>query len=101
MGIVAWASAGAQSRMHRMRKCECTTRVAPVGVGGDDRAKASELIHDLRNALGLIINYTALVATELEDRPEVAEDVAEIRAAGRRAVELAGELSALIATTEA
>lgn len=68
--------------------------------GGDDRAKASEIIHDLRNALGLIINYTALVATELEDRPDVAEDVSEIRSAGRRAVELVGELSALIAARE-
>jgi signal transduction histidine kinase len=71
-----------------------------MGDGGEDRAKASEIIHDLRNALGLVINYTSLVATELEDRPDVAEDVAEIRSAGRRAVELVGELSALIASRE-
>jgi signal transduction histidine kinase len=75
-------------------------RVTRVSEGGADRAKASEIIHDLRNALGLIINYTSLVASELEDRPDVAEDVAEIRSAGRRAVELVGELSALIAARE-
>ena len=61
---------------------------------------AAEIIHDLRNALGLIINYTALVATELTDRADVADDVAEIRAAGRQAVELLAQLSALLVAEE-
>ena len=68
--------------------------------GGSDHLKAHEIIHDLRNALGLIINYTALVATELSDRADVAEDVAEIRAAGRQAAELVAQLSALLASKE-
>lgn len=67
-----------------------------MALGGEERAKAGEIVHDLRNALGLIINYATLVSTDLEDRPEVAEDLAEIQAAGRRAAELVGELSALI-----
>ena len=65
---------------------------------GDDRVKAHEIIHDLRNALGLVINYANLMATELADRPEVLEDLMEIRTAGRRAAELVGELSTVIST---
>ena len=60
--------------------------------------KAHEIIHDLRNALGLVINYANLMATELADRPEVLEDLMEIRTAGRRAAELVGELSTVIST---
>lgn len=65
-------------------------------LGGPDRVKAHEIIHDLRNTLGLVINYANLVAAELTDRPGMVEDLAEIRSAGRRAAELVGELSTLI-----
>ncbi|HWI04694.1 MAG TPA: hypothetical protein VNT52_12860 [Acidimicrobiales bacterium] len=65
-------------------------------LGGSDGAKAHEIVHDLRNALGLVINYANLMANELADRPEVLEDLMEIRTAGRRAAELVGELSAVI-----
>ena len=68
-----------------------------MGLGETDRVKAHEIIHDLRNALGLVINYANLVATELADRPDVREDLMEIRTAGRRAAELVGELSTVIA----
>lgn len=67
-------------------------------LGEDDRAKAHEIIHDLRNALGLVINYSNLIANELADRPDVLEDLMEIRTAGRRAAELVGELSTVIST---
>jgi hypothetical protein len=67
-----------------------------VEPGGNDRVKAHEIIHDLRNALGLVINYANLMATELADRPDVLEDLMEIRTAGRRAAELVGELSTVI-----
>lgn len=69
--------------------------------GGIDRLKAHEIIHDLRNALGLVINYANLMATELADRPDVQEDLMEIRTAGRRAAELVGELSTVISATGA
>lgn len=62
----------------------------------DERAKAHEIIHDLRNALGLVINYANLVSNELADRPDVLEDLMEVRTAGRRAAELVGELSTMI-----
>ena len=55
-----------------------------------------EITHELNNALGLVINYANLVSRELEDRPDVADDLAEIRDAGRRAAELVRELSAVL-----
>ncbi len=71
-----------------------------VELGADERVKAHEIIHDLRNALGLVINYANLVATEVADRPEVLEDLMEVRTAGRRAAELVGELSTVISAAE-
>lgn len=54
------------------------------------------ITHDLNNALGLVINYSILVSRDLEDRPELAADLAEIRDAGRHAAELVKELSAVL-----
>jgi signal transduction histidine kinase len=71
-----------------------------VDLGGTDRVKAHEIIHDLRNALGLIINYANLVSSELADRPDVLDDLMEIRTAGRRAADLVGELSTVFSTDE-
>lgn len=71
-----------------------------MDLGGADGAKANEIIHDLRNALGLIINYASLISTELADRPDVLEDLTEIRTAGRRAADLVGELSVVIGLGE-
>jgi len=69
-------------------------------LGGDDQGKAREIIHDLRNSLGLVINYATLLAADLEDRPALLDDVQEIRDAGRRAAELVADLSNLIAPRE-
>lgn len=69
-------------------------------LGADDRVKAHQIIHDLRNALGLMINYANLIANEMADRPDVLADLAEIGTAGRWAAELVGELSTVISTTE-
>ena len=68
-------------------------------IGGDDRTKARELIHDIRNALGLVINYTLLLGNDLADRTDVLDDLAEVGNAGRRAADLVGELAALIEGT--
>lgn len=54
------------------------------------------ITHDLNNALGLVINYSILVSRDLEDRPELAADLAEIRDAGRHAAELVKELSTVL-----
>ncbi len=62
----------------------------------DDARRVREITHELNNALGLVINYTTLVSRDLADRPDVADDLAEIRDAGRRAAELVRELSAVL-----
>lgn len=62
----------------------------------DDARRVRDITHELNNALGLVINYTNLVTRDLEDRPDVADDLAEIRDAGRRAAELVRELSAVL-----
>lgn len=69
-------------------------------LGESERVKAHEIIHDLRNALGLVINYANLIANELADRPDVLEDLMEVRTAGRRAAELVGELSSMISNEQ-
>lgn len=71
-----------------------------MALGPDERARAGEIIHDLRNALGLVINYSLLVSREVADRADVAEDVAEIANAGRQAADLVGELASLLAPAE-
>lgn len=65
-------------------------------LGGSDRARALQLIHDLRNALGAVVTYAHLVATDLADRPDAVETLSEIQAAGQQAAELAAELAAVI-----
>lgn len=77
-----------------------STKVRTVELGGADRTKVHEIIHDLRNALGLIINYANLISSEVAERPDVLEDLKEIRTAGRRAADLVGELSTVIAAVE-
>ena len=62
----------------------------------EDARRVRDITHELNNALGLVINYTNLVTRDLEDRPDVADDLAEIRDAGRRAAELVRELSAVL-----
>ena len=62
----------------------------------EDARRLRDITHELNNALGLVIYYANLVSRELEDRPDVADDLAEIRDAGRRAAELVRELSAVL-----
>lgn len=62
--------------------------------GGGARIPA--IIHELNNALGLVISYATLLSREFDDRPDVADDVAEIRSAGRLAADLVKELSAVL-----
>ena len=62
----------------------------------EDAQRLRDITHELNNALGLVINYTSLVSRDLQDRPELADDLAEIGNAGRRAANLVRELSALV-----
>ena len=64
--------------------------------GGDGRARAREIIHELNNALGLVINYATLMAEDVKDQPGLNDDLQEIRKAGQHAADLARELSAVL-----
>jgi signal transduction histidine kinase len=50
------------------------------------------LIHDFRNLLAVIINYSELIAEEAGDPEAVRADIAEVRAAAERAIALTEKL---------
>jgi signal transduction histidine kinase len=55
---------------------------------------AGGIAHDFNNLLTMILGYSDLVLDHLGDRPEIAQDVEEIRRAGRRACGLTRQLLA-------
>lgn len=50
------------------------------------------LIHDFRNLLAVIVNYSELIAEETGDPEAVKADIAEVRAAAERAIAMTEEL---------
>ena len=50
------------------------------------------LIHDFRNMLAVIINYSELIAEETGDPEAVKTDIGEVRAAAERAIALTEKL---------
>jgi signal transduction histidine kinase len=50
------------------------------------------LIHDIRNLLAVIVNYSELIADETGDPEAVAADIQEIRLAAERAIVLTEKL---------
>ncbi len=50
------------------------------------------LIHDFRNLLAVIINYSELIAEETGDPEAVRADIVEVRAAAERAIALTEKL---------
>jgi PAS domain S-box-containing protein len=71
---------------------------APAGAPEEPERR---LVHDINNALAVIVNYTAFVATELEStddvpagagREKMRADISEIQTAADRAVELSRRL---------
>jgi len=50
------------------------------------------LIHDFRNLLAVIINYSELIAEETGDPEAVRADIVEVRAAAERAIVLTEKL---------
>ncbi len=50
------------------------------------------LIHDFRNLLAVIVNYCELIAGETTDPEAIKADIAEIRTAAERAIELTDDL---------
>ncbi len=64
---------------------------------GDDLSEDAGrvLIHDFRNLLAVIINYSELIADETGDPEAVRTDILEVRAAAERAIALTDKLRGL------
>jgi two-component system, cell cycle sensor histidine kinase and response regulator CckA len=50
------------------------------------------LIHDFRNLLAVIINYSELIGQELDDPEAIRADVQEIKTAAERAIAMTDKL---------
>jgi two-component system, cell cycle sensor histidine kinase and response regulator CckA len=50
------------------------------------------LIHDFRNLLAVIVNYSELIGQELDDPEAIRADVQEIKLAAERAIAMTDEL---------
>ena len=53
------------------------------------------LIHDFRNLLAVIVNYSELIAEETGDPEAVRADIAEVRTAAERAIAMTEKLRGL------
>jgi hypothetical protein len=54
--------------------------------------EARQLIHDFRNLLAVIVNYSELIAEETGDPEAVKADINEVRAAAERAIAMTDKL---------
>ena len=71
------------------------TGEAAVGQGEQAPDPTRVLIHDFRNLLAVIVNYCELIAGETTDPEAIKADIAEIRTAAERAIELTDKLRQL------
>ena len=53
---------------------------------------ARTMIHDFRNLLAVIVNYSELIAVETDDPAAVRADIQEIRLAAERAIAMTDKL---------
>ena len=51
-----------------------------------------QLIHDFRNLLAIIVNYSELIGEELNDPEAIRADVNEIKAAAEKAIAMTDRL---------
>jgi signal transduction histidine kinase len=66
------------------------TTLIPEGELSDEAWRV--LIHDFRNLLAVIINYSELIAEETGDAEAVKTDIGEVRAAAERAIAMTEKL---------
>ena len=57
------------------------------------------LIHDFRNLLAVIINYSELIAEETDDAEAVKTDIGEVRSAAERAIAMTEKLRRPVASS--
>lgn len=75
-----------RDRLEAQEELSQTRRVESLG------KLAGGIAHDFNNLLGVILNYAEFVASDVEDRPAVHEDVVQIQAAAERAADLTRQL---------
>ncbi len=69
------------------------TDETPVNVSNDQPHEDTRtLIHDIRNLLAVIVNYSELIADETGDPAAVKDDIQEVRLAAERAIVLTEKL---------
>lgn len=76
----AAALAGAEAQLQQAKKMEAVGQLA------------AGIAHDFGNTLTTIIGFSSLVLARVSDRPDIVEDVEEIRKAGERASQLTRKL---------
>lgn len=65
---------------------------ASVNAGSDHDNETRALVHEFRNLLAVIVNYSELIADEAGDPEAIRADIKEIRAAAERAIALTERL---------
>ena len=73
------------------------TTLSPEGELSDEAWRV--LIHDFRNLLAVIINYSELIAEETGDAEAVKTDIGEVRSAAERAIAMTEKLRRPVQTT--
>ncbi len=69
------------------------TDEAPVNVSNEQPHEDTRaLIHDIRNLLAVIVNYSELIADEAGDPEAIVADIQEVRVAAERAIALTERL---------
>jgi len=63
-----------------------------VNDNNDHNDPGRVLIHDFRNLLAVIINYSELIGQELDDPEAIRADVQEIKTAAERAIAMTDKL---------
>jgi hypothetical protein len=63
-----------------------------VNPDGEPMDPSRVLIHDFRNLLAVIVNYSELIGEELDDPEAIRADIQEIRAAAEKAIAMTEKL---------
>jgi hypothetical protein len=66
------------------------TTLNPAGQSPEEEARM--LIHDFRNLLAVIVNYSELIAEETDDPAAVKADIQEVKTAAERAIAMTDKL---------
>ncbi|MCK9249030.1 MAG: ATP-binding protein [Solirubrobacteraceae bacterium] len=95
-GVVAWAAVrdisdrlAAEEERERMRRAADDARALRLESLGE---LAGGVAHDFNNLLGVIMSYASLVRDDLDDRPDLAADVDQIRVAAQRGATLTRQM---------